>query len=215
MINIRLLSKSYKNFELYIEQLTIPRSQLMVMRGENGSGKTTLLELMLDLVERDIGEITINGFEVKSSNLWTSKTTAFLGNHFTVGYLKPLEYLHFVAYLRNSQPFLEEEFNQNFAETKLINSKSKISQLSNGQKSKIGILAAFIGNPQLVLLDEPLAHLDSKTKLNFNTFLSEYITKNEATVIISDHDNNFDVSCKVDEIIMEKGKIKNCHTNLA
>ena len=88
--------------------------------------------------------------------------------------------------------------------------------LSKGNQKKVGIVAALIGNPEVIILDEPFANLDPSTQIRLKEIISS-LTKNAGvTVLVSSHDlaHVTDVSDRI--IVLEKGKIvKDLHTNTA
>ncbi|MCZ8023310.1 MAG: ATP-binding cassette domain-containing protein [Cyclobacteriaceae bacterium] len=209
MIEIRNLKKNLRNFELQVAQLSILSPELLVIKGNNGSGKTTFVELLLDLVKKDDGEILLFGKSIYNNENWSNSVNAFLGEGFLIGYLTPLEYLNFIAFLRKVNFSVENLYELgDFIDSSLLSSKSKISKLSKGQQYKIGILGALIGAPKLIIFDEPMAHLDDQTKSQFVCLIEKYISSKEAIIVLTDHGNSFsELKCKVHELGFENGKI--------
>nr|WP_317632894.1 ABC transporter ATP-binding protein [uncultured Flavobacterium sp.] len=213
MLQIQNLVKAYNNnVVLDIENLTINKGEVIGLIGNNGAGKTTLFSLILDLIEATKGKVINNGIEVSKSEDWKSHTAAFLDETFLIGYLTPEEYFYFVGELRNmSKPDVNEFLlsYKDFFNDEILNGKKYIRDLSKGNQKKVGIIAAFLGNPELVILDEPFANLDPTTQIRLKRVISACSEKTNATIIISSHDLSLTVDVVSRVVILEKGKLIN------
>ena len=212
MIEINNITKKYsKDTVLDVLKLDIPDGQTFGLVGNNGAGKTTLFSCLLDLVKPTTGKITNNGVEVKESEEWKKFTTAFLDESFLIGYLLPEEYFYFIGELRGLRKKQIDDFLLKFEEFfngEIIGKKKYLRDLSKGNQKKAGIVAALIGDPKVVVLDEPFANLDPSTQIRLKQIIKE-LSSNGTTVLVSSHDLQ-DVTevCKR-IVLLEKGKVIN------
>lgn len=211
MIDISNISKSYNGEEvLKIEHIEIPKGQNFGLVGNNGAGKTTLFSLLLDLIQPTTGEIKNGDIIVSQSEDWKPYTSAFIDESFLIGYLTPEEYFYFIGELRNVD---KSEVNEllaqfeDFFHDEILNKKKYLRDLSKGNQKKVGIVAALIGNPEVIILDEPFANLDPTTQIRLKKILSELTAQKQITVLISSHDlmHVTDVCKRI--VVLEKGLV--------
>lgn len=192
MIEVQQLVKFYsQKFSLNIDHYSIQPGECVGLVGNNGAGKTTLLSLILDLMKATKGEVLSKGEPVAQNEHWKSYTSAFLDEHFLIDFLTPKEYFEFVGKLRGLAPADTQEFVAHYSDfltEETIQQKQYIRNLSAGNKSKIGIVAALMGNPELILLDEPFAHLDPTSQNRLKNILDGYKNQPNVSLIISSHD---------------------------
>lgn len=192
MITITGLTKIYgKTRALSIPALEITNGEMFGLVGNNGAGKTTMFRLILDLVEATEGEVWISSMPVKKREDWKMITGSYLDEGFLIDYLSPAEYLSFVGGLHLWTADDYSRFYRSldgFGDERLLQEKKPIRSLSQGNKNKIGIIAALIGNPQLVILDEPFAHLDPSSQISLKRLLSRINMESGTTMLISSHD---------------------------
>ena len=186
------------------------------MVGNNGAGKSTLLQLVLDLLEPSKGSIAINTTNVSLSEDWKNHTGSFLNERFLIPYLTPIEYIEFIGKLHGmNKKDIEEvllEFSDffNFSDKK----KTLIRDLSAGNRNKIGIIGAFIGNPSLILFDEPFSFLDPSSQSWLKRKLNTLSLKG-VTMLISSHDLQHITEISNRIVLIEKGIIiQDMETNL-
>lgn len=157
MINVNNLSKKYGSTTvLSLSSLTITKGEHFGLVGNNGAGKTNLFSLILDLIQATSGEVTINSINVAKSEAWKNQTAAFVDDNFLIDYLTPEEYFDFVAQLRKIDPKTLKDFLVRFEEFfngEVLNQKKYIRDFSKGNQKKIGLAAAFIGQPELIILE--------------------------------------------------------------
>ena len=212
MIEINNITKKYsKDTVLDVLKLDIPDGQTFGLVGNNGAGKTTLFSCLLDLVKPTTGKITNSGVDVKESEEWKKFTTAFLDESFLIGYLLPEEYFYFIGELRGLRKKQIDDFLLKFEEFfngEIIGKKKYLRDLSKGNQKKAGIVAALIGDPKVVVLDEPFANLDPSTQIRLKQIIKE-LSSSGTTVLVSSHDLQ-DVTevCKR-IVLLEKGRVIN------
>ncbi len=211
MIEIRNITKTYnKDTVLKIDSLEINSGQTFGLVGNNGAGKTTLFSALLDLIKPTTGEVLNNGINVRTSEDWKTFTSAFLDESFLISYLMPEEYFYFVGELRNFNKDKVDEFLKQFEDLfngEILGGKKFIRDLSKGNQKKVGIVAALIGDPEVIILDEPFANLDPTTQIRLKKIIKNLSQKVGVTVLVSSHDLQ-DVTEVSDRIVLlEKGLI--------
>lgn len=211
MIQVDNLRKTYNGTTvLDLSALEIYKGESIGLVGNNGAGKTTFFSLLLDLIQPTSGTIFSNGNNVAASEQWKNYTAAFLDETFLIGYLTAEEYFIFLGSLRGWTKGDVAEFVQEhsaFFNGEVLNQKKYIRDFSKGNQKKIGIVGAFIGNPALVILDEPFANLDPSTQIRLKELVKNKRATKEMTIIISSHDlqHTYEVSDRI--LALEKGKL--------
>ena len=192
MISVSNLSKTYKDTTvLSIDSLELSKGEIIGLVGNNGAGKTTFFSLLLDLIKPSTGYIENNQIRVDQSEDWKSTTAAFIDESFLIGYLTPEEYFSFIAGLRNiNKADLDSFLNRfnTFFNGEILEKKKYIRDLSKGNQKKVGIAAAFIGAPELVILDEPFANLDPRAQMQLQNLIRELNQDLKCSIFVSSHD---------------------------
>ncbi len=211
MIQIHNIQKSYNGtVVLDIENLEIPKGQSFGLVGNNGAGKTTLFSLLLDLIKPTKGEIINNNVAVHASEDWKPFTSAFIDDTFLIGYLTPEEYFYFIGELRGWNKADVDAFVapfEDFFNGEILNGKKYLRDLSKGNAKKAGVVAALIGNPEVVILDEPFANLDPTTQIRLKKIIKKLAEDNNTTVLVSSHDLQHTVEVSDRIVVLEKGKV--------
>ena len=211
MIQAKNLSKTYNGTTvLKIDHLEIQQGESFGLVGNNGAGKTTFFSLLLDLIQPTTGEIVNNGFRVDQSESWKSLTASFLDESFLIGYLTPEEYFYFIGDLRGQNKADVDALLQKYEEFfngEILNSKKYIRDFSKGNQKIVGIIATLIGNPKVIILDEPFANLDPTTQFRLKKIIKELADNPEITVLVSSHDllHTVEVSNRI--VALQKGEI--------
>lgn len=211
MITATNLSKIYNGTKvLNIEHLDIPGGQNFGLVGNNGAGKTTFFSLLLDLIQPTTGNIFNNEITVSQSEDWKPFTSAFIDESFLVGYLTPEEYFYFVGELRNRNKADIDTFLEQFSDLfngEILGRNKYLRDLSKGNQKKVGIVAALIGEPEVVILDEPFANLDPTTQIRLKKLLKELSKTVGTTVLISSHDLIHVTEVCERIVVLDKGEI--------
>jgi len=211
MIEIKNLQKAYKGITaVNIDSLEINAGEVIGLVGNNGAGKTTFFRLILDLIRANSGEIFSKGKLVTATEDWKSYTAAYIDDGFLIDYLTPEEYFYFVGKLNALSNADVDDFLANytaFFDDSILKKGKYIRDFSKGNQFKIGIIAALLTDPELLILDEPFANLDPTTQLRLVDMIKEMAVKKQMCIIVSSHDINHvsEVSSRI--LLMEKGKI--------
>ena len=236
-IIIKDLKKTFgEKVAVDIPELTIHSGELLGLVGNNGAGKSTLFRLILDLIKADTGTVRmewtpsnspLKGANQEASPLrgglegsvnvaetedWKDWTGAFVDEGFLIDYLTPDEYFQFIARLTDTSNEQLQEFltqYQHFMADELAGQKKLIRTLSAGNKQKVGIMAAMLLRPQVLILDEPFNFLDPSSQNAIKHLLKKYNEETGATVLVSSHNlqHTVDISSRI--VLLEHGKVIN------
>ncbi|SDD70015.1 ABC-2 type transport system ATP-binding protein [Pricia antarctica] len=211
MITTQNLTKTYNSQTvLNIKNLEIPKGQSFGLVGNNGAGKTTFFSLLLDLIQPTTGHIINNEVQVDQSEAWKPFTSAFIDETFLIGYLTPEEYFYFIGELRGQNKAdvnaLLANF-QDFFHGEILGQKKYLRDLSKGNQKKAGIVASFIGNPEVIILDEPFANLDPTTQIRLKDIIRDLASKQGVTVLVSSHDLIHVTEVCERIVVLNKGEI--------
>lgn len=208
MIQIQNLVKSYAGRDVVsINHLEIRAGETIGLVGNNGAGKTTLFRMILDLIQPTNGQILSKNISVEQSDAWKDYTASYLDEAFLIDYLTPEEYFEFIGNLYNiGMPDVKEFLigMKEFFNGEILNNGKYIRDFSKGNQNKVGIAAALMQNPEILILDEPFANLDPSTQIRLKNMLKE---KKSLTTLISSHDLNHVTEVCNRIILLEKGKI--------
>ena len=211
MISFTNVSKVYaKQAVLDILLLEIPKGQTFGLVGNNGAGKTTMFSCLLDLIKPSKGVVKNNNVNVRESEDWKNFTSAYLDESFLIGYLMPEEYFYFIGELRGVSKREVDQFLNQFEDLfngEILKGKKYIRDLSKGNQKKVGIVAALIGEPEVIILDEPFANLDPTTQIRLKKIIKKLSQDRNITVLISSHDLQDVTEVSERIVLLEKGKI--------
>jgi ABC-2 type transport system ATP-binding protein len=211
MITINNLTKTYQQAKvLDISNLSISKGETLGLVGNNGAGKTTLFSLMLDLIQPTTGFVSIDEEKVATSERWKAKVGAFIDETFLIGYLTPEEYFYFLGELRGMKKPEVDKFLTTFSDLfngEIVNAGKYIRDLSKGNQKKVGIVGALIGNPEIVVLDEPFANLDPSTQIKLKYLIKNWAEKNDITFLISSHDLSHTTEVCNRIVLLNKGLV--------
>jgi len=211
MIQVNKLSKSYNGTQvLKFDNLEIRKGESFGLVGNNGAGKTTFFSLLLDLIQPSSGYVTNNGIKVNESEAWKPTTAAFLDESFLIGYLTPEEYFYFIGELRGQNKADVDALlakHEDFFNGEILKNKKYLRDLSKGNQKKVGIIATLIGNPEVIILDEPFANLDPTTQFRLKKIIKDLAEDKNVTILVSSHDlmHTTEVSDRI--VAMQKGVV--------
>jgi len=201
-----------------INELTIHSGEMLGLVGNNGAGKSTLFRLILDLIKADNGTVHMVGkvgenpvdVNVAKTEEWKDWTGAFVDEGFLIDYLTPDEYFQFIARLTDTSDEELQEFlaqYQHFMADELAGQKKLIRTLSAGNKQKVGIMAAMLLKPQVLILDEPFNFLDPSSQNAIKHLLKKYNEETGATILVSSHNLQHTVDICPRIVLLEHGKV--------
>ena len=209
ILEVKKLQKVYGDKTVVnIEDLQIAAGETVGLVGNNGAGKTTFFRMLLDLIRPTTGEVLSKCQNVMQNDTWKDYTASFLDEGFLIDYLTPEEYFIFIGSLHNlSVADVSAYLNQygEFFNGEILNSGKYIRDFSKGNQVKVGIAAALMQKPEILILDEPFANLDPTTQIRLKNLLKAQA--GNMTTFISSHDLNHvtDVCSRI--VLVEKGKV--------
>src|SRR5665647_581710 len=179
------LTKDYgQGHGVFDLDLGIARGEVFGFIGPNGAGKTTAIRLLMDLIRPDRGAATLLGLDARRDSLAIKRRVGYLPGELpqfpgvSAGYVIGL-----LAGLRGG---VEPERIRALADRLDLDLGRKFSDLSHGNKQKVGLVQAFMHEPDLLILDEPTLGLDPLMQREFRTLVEESVAAG-ATVLLSSH----------------------------
>ncbi|MEQ9285515.1 MAG: ABC transporter ATP-binding protein [Cyclobacteriaceae bacterium] len=212
MIEIRALVKNIDtDCILQIPDLFFDSGLIHGIVGRNGSGKSTLLRIILDLDNATAGEVLIDGHNNKSEKNLKKKVGAYLDDDFLIDFLTPEEYFELIfrlklGSLKSYADFIS--FMAPFFADEILGQDKQIINFSKGNRQKIGIAGALIGDPKILILDEPMAHLDPNARKELKDLLKKLCQEKGLTIVITSHDSLQELSFFDKTIALDRGTIQ-------
>ncbi|WP_066832633.1 ABC transporter ATP-binding protein [Rufibacter ruber] len=210
MIEVRDLQKSYNGVTVVnIPALTVQKGETVGLVGNNGAGKTTFFRMILDLIRPSKGEVFSRGENVRSTEDWKHYTGSHLDEGFLIDFLTPEEYFIFIGKLHglstgDVQAFLDSF--KDFFNGEILEQRKYIRDFSKGNQKKVGVAAAVMSNPELLILDEPFANLDPSSQIRLKNLLKN-LKSQGMTMLISSHDLSHVIEVCDRIVLLEKGKV--------
>lgn len=189
-LKLTSLSKRFGSY-LAVDQLNlrIPQGSIYALLGPNGAGKTTTLRMVAGLLRPDSGDVLILGHSITRSPRLAKQGLAYLPDEPLIySKLRPMEYLEFVAGLwgipaARAEPRAKELLQQ----LNLWDVRADLSEtFSRGMKQKLALAGAFIHQPQVIIMDEPLSGLDAAAARLVKNMLVDYVNQGH-TVVLTTH----------------------------
>ncbi len=209
MIEVKHLTKRYGSHEAVSDlSFTFAEGKIYGFLGPNGAGKSTTMNIVTGCLAATSGEVKIGGYDIFEQPMEAKKLIGYLPE------LPPLymdqtvtEYLYFVARAKGlKRSEIDEEIEKVVEEAHIEDVAEKlIKHLSKGYRQRVGIAQALIGNPEIIILDEPTVGLDPTQIVEIRDFIRE-LGENH-TVVLSSHILS-EVQAVCDEVlIIHKGKL--------
>jgi ABC-2 type transport system ATP-binding protein len=191
MLNIKELTKTYASGIQALKRISLAVSSGMFgLLGPNGAGKTTLMKILATLLEPDSGSAEMNGMDLIIDKHGTRKVLGYLPQEFGLyPTLTAEQTLHYFAKLKGVQDKKDRAalVDALFERVNLTDARrQRVGEFSGGMRQRLGIAQALIGQPQLIIVDEPTAGLDPEERIRFHNLLSETAGE-DAVVILSTH----------------------------
>ena len=192
--NFIVLSSKVKVKVLVDISFTCNKGELILLTGKNGSGKSTLLRIIAGIIKPSKGSV---------------KTYGMIGYYpqnpqFNKG-VTVTDFINYIGSLKNKRYKKDDGilWLNNFGITDKWK-KMDVLLLSEGMKRRVGLSVSFLGNPDIILLDEPLENLDSETKENLLQYISEALDQHK-TILVSTHEIETFQGFSTKAILLDKG----------
>lgn len=190
MLNISHLTKIYGDKKAVDDlSLHIAPGEIYGFIGHNGAGKTTTLKSVVGILQFDEGKITIGGVSIKDDPIACKKQIAYIpDNPDLYDFMSGIKYLNFVADIFEVGAEERQERIKKYADMfELANDLAQpISAYSHGMKQKLAIIAAWMHNPKLIIMDEPFVGLDPKASFLLKEMMRE-VCKEGGAIFFSTH----------------------------
>lgn len=184
-IEIKNLTKNYKDFSLDNVSLTLPSGCIMGLIGENGAGKSTTLKLILNMIKRDGGEIKIMGRDNREAAKLLKEDIGVVPDE--IGLPAVLTAKQVGNIMANIFRNWDAEAYAQYLEKLSVPEKKKYSELSRGMKMKLGIAIAMSHHPKLLILDEPTSGLDPVIRDEVVDMFNDFTRDESHSILISSH----------------------------
>ncbi|WP_105618226.1 ABC transporter ATP-binding protein [Vallitalea okinawensis] len=209
MIEVRGLTKKYgEHVALNNVNFNIEKGEIVGFLGPNGAGKSTSMNILTGYISATDGEAMIDGIDILENPIEAKKKIGYLPEQPPLYFDMTVdEYIDFVCALKKvPKKEVEENKKRIYKLVKIQDVRGRlIKNLSKGYKQRVGLAQALVGNPEVLILDEPTVGLDPKQIIEIRTLVREL--GKEHTVILSSHILS-EVSAVCDRvIIINKGKI--------
>jgi ABC-2 type transport system ATP-binding protein len=190
-ISIHDLNKVYKGGKMALKDITFDiETGMFGLLGPNGAGKTTLMRILVTLMKPSSGIVKVNELDLFKNRREIRSYLGYLPQEFHFfSKLKTWEFLDYAASLAG----LKERKKRRAAIDEMLESvglyearERQANKLSGGMKRRLGIAQALIGNPRIVIVDEPTTGLDPEERIRFRNLLSD-MTQKEIIIILSTH----------------------------
>jgi ABC-2 type transport system ATP-binding protein len=186
-LEIKKINKKYGDQDALIDvSFSLKKGDIVGFLGPNGAGKTTLMKIITSIIKPDSGDITINGYDTQKNEISTKRQIGYLAeNNPLYKDMLVTEYLDFIASLyeiENKKDKVKEIIKKTGLEGEI---KKKIEELSKGYKQRVGIAAALVHDPNVLILDEPTTGLDPNQLIEIRKLIQEI--GQEKIVLLSTH----------------------------
>jgi len=177
-LSIKNLSKTYENGTQAINDVSLEITNGMFgLLGPNGAGKSTLMRTVAALQEPTSGSIVFNGINILENPMYIRENLGYLPQEFGVypkiSAYRLLDHLAILKGIVNKQE-RHDQILTLLQQTNLLQHKDKaVHSFSGGMRQRFGIAQALLGNPKIIIVDEPTAGLDPEERNRFNNLLSE------------------------------------------
>ncbi len=190
-ITIENLSKIYKNGNQALKDVNLEiGSGMFGLLGPNGAGKTTLMRILVTLMKPSNGRVTVDGLDLQRNRREIRAMLGYLPQDFRFfTKLKTWEFLDYVASLAglHDSRTRKKAVDEMLERVGLYEARDRMAnKLSGGMKRRLGIAQALIGDPKIVVVDEPTTGLDPEERIRFRNLLTE-MSQKDIIIILSTH----------------------------
>jgi ABC-type multidrug transport system ATPase subunit len=190
-IAIRQLTHRYRGGKTALQDINLDIGRGMFgLLGPNGAGKTTLIRILATLLRPTAGRVSVGGLDLQKKRKEIRQVTGYLPQELSsFPRLSAWEFLDYVARLKGIQPRRKRQdlIDKTLEEVGLFEARDrKAGRLSGGMKRRLGIAQALIGDPRIIIIDEPTTGLDPEERVRFQNLLSD-LARQDKTVLLSTH----------------------------
>jgi ABC-2 type transport system ATP-binding protein len=190
-IEIRGLNKIYPNGNQALKDINLTvENGMFGLLGPNGAGKSSLIRILVTLLRPTSGEVFVDGFDLMKERGKIRKMLGYLPQDFRFfTKLKTWEFLDYAAGLSGlrSKKLRLEKVDEWLEKVGLFDARDRqANNLSGGMKRRLGIAQALIGNPRIIIVDEPTTGLDPEERIRFRNILSE-LSQQDIIILLSTH----------------------------
>jgi ABC-type multidrug transport system ATPase subunit len=190
-IDIQGLSKTYKNGKTALEDINLEISNGMFgLLGPNGAGKSSLMRILVTIMNATSGIVKVDGYDLVKNRKEIRKMLGYLPQDFRFfTKLKTWEFLDYAAGLSGvkSKKIRSAKVDEWLENVGLFDSRERqANKLSGGMKRRLGIAQALIGDPKIIVVDEPTTGLDPEERIRFRNILSE-LSQKDVIIVLSTH----------------------------
>ncbi|BDD10645.1 multidrug ABC transporter ATP-binding protein [Fulvitalea axinellae] len=211
-IEIRNLNKIYKNGHQALTDVNLTIDEGMFgLLGPNGAGKSSLMRILVTLADPSSGTVKVNGYDLKRNKGEIRTMLGYLPQDFRYfAKLKAWEFLDYSASLSGmkNRRARREAVDEQLRSVGLFDVRDRLAnKLSGGMKRRLGIAQALIGDPRVVIVDEPTTGLDPDERIRFRNLLTN-LSRKEVVIILSTHIvGDISSSCK-DMALLNLGQVR-------
>ncbi len=210
-IELKNFKKNYNNFEAVNDlNFKIDTGKIIGLLGPNGCGKTTTIGMILGLIKPTEGEILVNGknVEIEKNRIQVLEKMNFISPYVELPKKLTVKENLIVYGKMYEVKNLKERIEKLTIDLNLSEFQNrKTGELSSGQKNRVSLAKSLINRPEILLLDEPTASLDPDTGDYIRSYIENYASKNNTTILLASH-NMSEVERLCSKVMMMKsGKI--------
>ena len=208
-ITIENLTQIYKNGNQALSEVNLEiHSGMFGLLGPNGAGKTTLMRILVTLMKPSRGSVNVDGLDLYKNRREIRAILGYLPQEFTLfSKLRTWEFLSYVACFVGitGMKARKKAVDEMLERVGLYDVRDRqANKLSGGMKRRLGIAQALIGNPKIVIVDEPTTGLDPEERIRFRNLLAE-LSRKEIIIILSTHIVGDISSTCTDMALLNKG----------
>ncbi len=208
-IEINGLNKVYPNGNHALKDVSMTiENGMFGLLGPNGAGKSSLMRILVTLAKPSSGQVLVNGLDLQKNRKEIRSMLGYLPQDFRFfAKLRTYEFLDYIARLSgmNQSSKRKDAVEKMLEEVGLYEARNRYANnLSGGMKRRLGIAQALIGDPQIIIVDEPTTGLDPEERIRFRNLLTR-ISERDVVIILSTHIVGDISSTCTDMALMNKG----------
>ena len=185
IIEISDVTKDYgDNRGIFNLSLTVNKGEIFGYLGPNGAGKSTTIRHLMGFIHADKGTCKIKGYDCYKDSKKIQKFVGYLPGE--IAFMDDMKGMEFIKFIADMKGMTDLTRSHELIELFELNPHGKIKRMSKGMKQKIGLVCAFMNDPEILILDEPTSGLDPLMQNKFVDLILEE-KKKEKTVLMSSH----------------------------